>query len=170
MIHRLAPVLAVCAIVTGLSEPAHAARLTKGDLRRFGFAGIYRGEVRGFVRTRDDNRFVDTLVNQTGSETLPARDRDIVTGPTRRNGFFLVVRDITGNDRRITVRMYYSGKSYNPVYGEEMAGSGTKTLNVLKINASRPQYEMSMSDKFSERAVNGGSFYSSWNITGRLFK
>jgi hypothetical protein len=170
MIHRLLPVLAVLTLVTGFVGSAHAGRLTKGDLRRFGFAGVYRGDVQGFVKTKDDDKFVNTLVSQTASETLPARDRAIVTGPTRRNGFFLIVRDITGNDRRITVRMYYSGKSYNPIYDEEMVGSGTKTLSVVKINSSRPQFEMSLSDKLSERAVNGGAFYSSWNITGRLFK
>lgn len=173
MIHRLLPVhslLAVLTLLAGFSESAYGGRLTKSDLRRFGFAGVYRGEVKGYVKTKEDNKFVTTLVNQTASESLPARDRDIVTGPTRRNGFFLIVRDITGNDRRITVRMVYSGKSYNPVYEEEMAGSGTKTLTVLKINSSRPQYEMSLSDKLSERAVNGGAYYSSWNITGRLFK
>lgn len=170
MIHRLLPVLAVLTLTISFTDTADAARLTNSDLRRFGFAGVYRGDVQGFVKTKDDDEFVSTLVSQSARETLPVRNRAIVTGPTRRNGFFLILRDISGNDRRITVRMYYSGKSYNPVYGEEMAGTGTKVLKVVKVNSSRPQYEMSLSDKLSERAVNGGAFYSSWNINGRLFK
>jgi len=170
MIHRLAPVLAALTLVSGFTASAQAARLSKADLRRFGFAGVYRGDVQGFVKTKDDDEFITRMVSQTGREILPVRNRSSVTAPTRRNGFFLTLRDITGNSRRITVRMFYSGKSYNPLYEEEMVGSGTKTLKVVKINSSRPQFEMSLTDKLSERAVDGGAFYSSWNITGRLFK
>jgi hypothetical protein len=126
--------------------------------------------VEGDVLTRDGDRFLNTVVSQSAREVLPVPNRDIVTGPTRRNGFFLVLRDINGNKRRLTVRMYYSGKSYNPIYKEEMAGSGFKTLRVTRISASRPRFEMLLTDEFSERAVNGGAYYSTWDITGRLYK
>jgi hypothetical protein len=29
---------------------------------------------------------------------------------------------------------------------------------------------MLLTDEFSERAVNGGAYYSTWDITGRLYK
>lgn len=170
MIRRLLPFLVIITLVTVFSESAHAWRLSNSELRRFGFAGTYRGVVEGDVLTRDGDRFLNTVVSQSAREVLPVPNRDIVTGPTRRNGFFLVLRDINGNKRRLTVRMYYSGKSYNPIYKEEMAGSGFKTLRVTRISASRPRFEMLLTDEFSERAVNGGAYYSTWDITGRLYK
>lgn len=154
-----------------LAESVSAARLTNRDLRRFGFSGRYLGDVEGFVKTRDDNEFIQRRVSQQARETLPVRRQTVVTGPTRRNGFFLTLNRITGNQRRINVRMHYSGRSYNPVYEEEMVGGGTKILRVRKFaTTSGPEYEMNLTDRFNERAMDGGGFYSTWNIRGRLFK
>lgn len=170
MILRASTLLAVLFVSASLVETASARRLSNNEIRRFGFAGTYRGDVEGFIKVKDDKKFDTVLVSQTARETLPVRNRKVVTGPSRRNGFYLAKHSVTGNDRRITVRMRYSGRSYNPNYKEDMVGSGTKVLKVQKINGSRPQYEMSLVDRLTERAVDGGGIHSTWNIKGRLFK
>jgi hypothetical protein len=152
-------------------ETASAARLTNAQIRRLGFAGVYDGEVQGNYQVRDkDNKMVQRLVSERAREILPVRQRSVVTGPSGRNGFFLVLRSVSGNARRITVRQFYSGKSYNPVQRLEMVGNGTRTLKVVKFGRANPQYEMSLRDRFNERSVEGGHYYGTWDVSGRLFK
>jgi len=170
MIPRLSSFLVILFVSTLLADSAFARRLSNADVRRFGFSGVYRGEAQGFIKTKDDDKFDTRLVTQGTREILPVRNRSIVTGPSGRNGFFLTLGNISGNERRITVRMYYSGRSYNPAYEEDMIGTGTKILTIQKFNGSRPQYEMSLIDRLQERAVNGGSIFTTWDIQGRLFK
>ncbi len=170
MILRTSTLLAVLLVSASFVETASARRLSNSEIRRYGFAGVYRGDVEGFIKVKDDDKFDTVLVSQTARESLPVRNRKVVTGPSRRNGFFLVRQSVTGNDRRITVRMRYSGRSYNPDYKEDMVGSGTKILKVRRINGPRPQFEMSLVDRLQERAVDGGGIHTTWNIKGRLFK
>ncbi len=167
---RFSTLLAVLLVSVGFVDTASARRLSNAEIRRLGFSGTYRGDVEGFIKARDDRKFDTIHVSQAARETLPVRNRRVVTGPSRRNGFYLVRRRVVGNDRRITVHMYYSGRSYNAIHEEEMVGSGRKVLKVKKINAARPQYDMSLVDRFTERAVYGGGIYSTWNIRGQLFK
>lgn len=170
MTHRYCTFLTVLLLSACFAESALAKVLTNSDLRRFGFSGRYVGDADGFIKERDDDEFDYDRINQRVRERLPVRRRSIVTGPSGRNGFYLVRKKVTGNDRRITVRMYYSGRSYNPDYKKEMIGSGSKVLKVRKFRGSRDQFEMKLKDRLSERGVNNGKYYTQWNVSGLLFK
>lgn len=149
---------------------AEAAPLSKGDLRRLGYSGIYRGDAQGNISIKNGSNFDNYRVDQRDTEQLPPRNRSVVTGPSGRNGFFLNLQKVTGNERRVTVRLYYSGVSRNPDYDEDTAGSGVKILKIQRRGDSRPQFEMKLTDNLDERAVNGGEYLTSWRIRGILFK
>ena len=151
-------------------RPAEAAPLNSNDLRRLGFTGNYRGDVRGDLAVKDGSNFDTFFVNQSGREQLPPRNRSVVTGTSGHNGYFLNLQRITGNARRVTIRYYYSGRSYNPDHSEDTIGTGTKVLKVLKRGTSRPQFEMKLTDKLNERAADDGEYLAYWNIRGLLFK
>lgn len=147
-----------------------AAPLTSNDLRRLGYSGNYRGDVDGNISIKDGSSFDNFRVNQRDNEQLPPRNRSVVTGPSRRNGFFLNLQKITGNERRATIRLYYSGISRNPDYEEDTVGSGVKIMKVQRRGTSRPQFEMNLTDKLDERAADDGEYLTSWRIRGLLFK
>lgn len=158
-------------LVFSVFAPAiDAAPLTKGDLRRLGYTGNYRGDVDGNISIKDGSSFNNFRVNQRDNEQLPPRNRSVVTGPSGRNGFFLDLQKITGNDRRATIRLYYSGVSRNPDYNEDTVASGVKTMKVLRRGTSKPQFEMKLTDKLDERAADDGEYLTSWRIRGLLFK
>jgi hypothetical protein len=167
MIPRLLILAAALSILTPMAD---AAPLSRGDLRRLGFTGNYRGDVQGNISIKNGSNFDNFRVDQRDNEQLPARNRSVVTGPSRRNGFFLNLQKITGNERRATIRLYYSGVSRNPVYDEDTVGSGVKIMKVLRRGTSRPQFEMKLTDKLDERAFDNGEYLTSWRIRGLLFK
>lgn len=170
MILRILPLLITLAVSLGFTQEASARRLSNADLRRYGFSGVYRGDVRGFIRIRDDEEFDTVLVSQRAREILPVRNREIITGPGGRNGFHLVKRSVSGNQRRVVIRLYYSGRSYNPDYDRTMVGSGTKILTVRKFGGAVPQFEMSLIDRLQERGIDGTGIYTVWDVRGRLGK
>ncbi len=158
-------------VVFAVFGPAiDAAPLTSNDLRRLGYSGNYRGDVEGNIAIRDGSGFDTFRVNQGDNEQLPPRNRSVVTGPSGRNGFFLNLQKITGNERRATIRFYYSGISRNPDYDEDTVGSGVKILKIQRRGTSRPQFEMRLTDKLDERAADDGEYLTSWRIRGLLFK
>jgi len=163
----------LCLILLALAAFAPeigAAPLTSNDLRRLGYSGNYRGDVDGNISIKDGSSFDNFRVNQRDNEQLPPRNRSVVTGPSRRNGFFLNLQKITGNERRATIRLYYSGISRNPDYEEDTVGSGVKIMKVQRRGTSRPQFEMNLTDKLDERAADDGEYLTSWRIRGLLFK
>jgi hypothetical protein len=157
-------------VLLGSVDISYGYRLTNRDMRYFGYSGIYRGFVEGEVATKKgfrgdyDYRYVD----QRSSEQLPTGRRTVVTGPTGNNGFFLNHSAPRGNGRRITIRSYYSGVSYNDIYGEYMVGSGSKVVTVVRRGYNR--YDMSVIDNLNERAEFDGQLFSYWRIQGSLGK
>jgi hypothetical protein len=168
MISRL---LCFTLLVFSAFAPAiDAAPLSSGDLRRLGYTGNYRGDVDGNIAIKNESSFDNFRINQRDNEQLPPRNRSVVTGPSGRNGFFLNLQKITGNERRITIRLFYSGISRNPDYDEDTVGSGLKIMKVQRRGSSRPQFEMKLTDKLDERAADDGEYLTSWRIRGLLFK
>jgi len=157
-------------VLLGSVDISYGYRLTNRDMRYFGYSGIYRGFVEGEVATWKgfrgdyDYRYVD----QRSSEQLPTGRRTVVTGPTGNNGFFLNHSAPRGNGRRITIRSYYSGVSYNDIYREYMVGSGSKVVTVVRRGHNR--YDMSVIDNLNERAEVDGELFSYWRIQGSLGK
>lgn len=157
-------------VLLGSVDTSYGYRLTNRDMRYFGYSGNYRGFVRGDVATWNgfrgayDYRYVD----QRSSEQLPTGRRTIVTGPTGNNGFFLNHSAPRGNGRRIKIRSYYSGVSYNDIYGEHMVGSGSKVVTVVRRGYNR--YDMSVIDNLNERAEFDGQLFSFWRIRGNFGK
>jgi hypothetical protein len=157
-------------VLLGSVDTSFGYRLTNRDMRYFGYSGNYSGFVRGEVATWNgfrrhyDYRYVD----QRSSEQLPTGRRTVVTGPTGNNGFFLNHSAPRGNGRRITIRSYYSGVSYNDIYGEYMVGSGSKVVTVVRRGSNR--YDMSVIDNLNERAEVDGEIFSYWRIRGNLGK
>lgn len=158
------------AVLLGSVDTSYGYRLTNRDLRYFGFSGSYRGFSRGDVASYNnyyggyDVRYVD----QRSSERIPTGARTIVTGPTGNNGFFLNHSAPRGNGRRMKIRSYYSGVSYNDNYGEYMVGSGTKTTTVVRRGYYR--YNMNVVDNLDERSEYDGRLFSYWRIRGNLGK
>jgi hypothetical protein len=169
---RCAGVALVLTLLLGAVSTSQAYRLANRDLRAFGFSGQYRGYVRGDVNTYNsgsdgyDYRYVD----QFSRERVPTGFRRTVTAPTGSNAFFLTHRPPTGNSRRMKIRAYYSGVSDNSFYGEEMVGSGSKTINVVRRGFGRPQFEMNVRDILNERSSFDGALFSTWRINGFLTK
>lgn len=159
-------------VLLGSVVDSYGYRLTNRDLRYFGYTGTYRGPIRGEIGTSND--FYATYdygyINERGRERLPTPRRTIVTGPTGNNGFFLNHSVARGNGRRMTIRSYYSGVSYNGVYGEDMVGSGNKTVKVVRRGYWRPRYKMKVVDNLTERASYDGELFSHWRVRGNLTK
>jgi hypothetical protein len=158
------------AVLLGSTGTSQAYRLTNRDMRYFGYPGNYRGFVRGEVATWNGARggYDVRYVNQRSSEQLPTGRRTIVTGPTGNNGFFLNHSAPRGNGRRIKIRSFYSGVSFNDIYGEYMVGSGSKIVTVTRRGYNR--YDMSVIDNLNERAEFDGQLFSYWRIGGNLGK
>jgi hypothetical protein len=155
-------------VLLGSVDTSYGYRLTNRDMRYFGYSGIYRGFVQGEVGTRNGGGFDYRYVDQRSSERLPTGRREVVTGPTGNNGFFLNHSAPRGNGRRIKIRSYYSGVSYNDIYGEYMVGSGSKVVTVVRRGYRR--YDMSVIDSLNERAEFDGQLFSYWRIRGSLGK
>ncbi len=158
-------------ILGGLGvETAQAYRLTHRDLRYYGFSGIYRGHAEGITSIWNGLDYDLYPVNEPSSETLPVASRRVVTGPSGDNGFLLIHRPVNGNFRRMTIRAYYSGTSFNPQFGENMVGSGSKLIRVVRRGFSRPSLEMSVSDSLDERSEFDGTLFTSWRLRGLYTK
>jgi hypothetical protein len=155
-------------VLLGSIDTSYAYRMTNRDLRYFGYSGTYRGFVRGEVGTRNGGAFDYRYVDQRSSERVPTGRRSIVTAPTGNNGFFLNHNAPTGNGRRMKIRSFYSGVSYNGIYGEDMVGSGSKVVTVVRRGYNR--YDMSVVDNLNERAASDGRLFSYWRIRGNLGK
>jgi hypothetical protein len=155
-------------VLFGSIDTSYGYRLTNRDMRYFGYSGIYRGFVQGEVGTRNGGGFDYRYVDQRSSERLPTGRREVVTGPTGNNGFFLNHSAPRGNGRRIKIRSFYSGVSRNDIYGENMVGSGSKVVTVVRRGYRR--YDMSVVDKLNERAEFDGQLFSYWRIRGGLGK
>lgn len=153
-----------------LAGPADAAKLSNRDLRAFGFSGIYRGFATGQISVWEDEKYEHFDVDDNASVKLPVRSRTLVVGPTAGNRFFLDHRTATGNSRRIKITAAYSGVSYNPKYGENMIGRGSKVINVVRRGNGRPQFRMTINDRLTERSVRDGAIFGKWSFYGELYK
>ena len=153
-------------VLFGSVVSSYGYRLTNRDMRYFGYSGIYRGFVQGEVGTRNGGGFDYRYVDQRSFERLPTSRREVVTGPTGNNGFFLNHSAPRGNGRRIKIRSFYSGVSRNDIYGENMVGSGSKVVTVVRRGYRR--YDMSVIDNLNERAEFDGQLFSYWRIRGGL--
>ena len=94
----------------------------------------------------------------------------VVAGPSVSNGFFLTFGRVSGNERRATVKGFYSGVSFNSEYGLNMIGSGVKTVKIRKKGRSNPRYVMKVVDSFNENAQVGGALYTGWRLSGTFTK
>lgn len=171
--HRPRPLslLILALALTGIPvAESQAYRLTNRDLRYYGYVGRYSGVIESTAGFWNGFDYDEVYRRRRDNSTIAAAPRTIVTGPSRRNGFFLNLQKITGNERRATIRLYYSGVSRNPVYDEDTVGSGVKIMKVLRRGTSRPQFEMKLTDKLDERAFDNGEYLTSWRIRGLLFK
>jgi len=165
---RLLPcVLFVIVALTGaLVEPAQAYRLSTRDLRNLGYFGTYRGFLEGNLGSWNGVRYDETLIGGPAVEAIGVPSRKVVTGPGGRNGFFLTRVSANGNLRRATIRYTYSGTSFNPDFGENMYGSGQKTVRLVRRGFSRIRYEITTNDVFEERSVFDDSLFTFWRLNG----
>ncbi len=177
-IGRLALFLALVGLV--LPELASARRLSSKDLRKLGFAGIYRGTVSGRVTYRLNNLpplglDQSRIVNTNLVERIPIRRTFRVPGPLGLIGvgqstFTLTHFPAQGNDRRVTIRGTYSGSSTNTLYPTRiMIGSGNKRISIAKRGRKNPRFIMTHATFLHERRDDGVS-YSIWQGRGRLEK
>lgn len=163
----LPSVLLVLVVLIGiLAEPAHAYRLSTRDLRNLGYFGTYRGSLEGNVGTWNGVRYDETLIGGPAVEAIGVPSRKVVSGPGGRNGFYLTRVSANGNLRRATIRYTYSGTSFNPEYGENMYGSGQKTVRLVRRGYSRIRYEITTNDVFEERSVFDDSLFTFWRLYG----
>jgi len=146
--------------------------LSNRDLRQLGFAGIYRGIAEGNVTAWNEGAgFYDTrFVSRRSVERVPVRRRSVVNGPTGNNGFFLTFQTPRGNERRVRIRGFYSGFSFNPVYGEEMHGSGVKRIVLRRRGFGHPGFEMRVVDRLTERSSADGALFGRWRVNVHLDK
>lgn len=153
-----------------LIPQADAAKLSNRDLRAFGFSGVYRGFANGQISVWEDEKYEHFDVDDNATVRLPLRSRVLVVGPTAGNRFYLDHRTATGNSRRIKITAAYSGVSYNPKYGENMIGRGSKVINVVRRGNGRPQFRMTINDRLTERSVRDGAIFGKWSFYGELYK
>lgn len=161
-----ARVLACGLAASTLAEPAGAYPLTGRDLRVYGFTGTYRGKAVGMVGMWNGADYDLTPVDEPARERVTVSTKETVYGPTGTNRFSLIRRSLSGNLRRVTIRCEYSGSAANAEYGEEMKGSGSKIVHIVRRGRSRPRLEMTTKDRLEEGSVFDGTLFTYWTVRG----
>ena len=150
---------------------ASARILNRNDLRKLGFAGVYRGTASGGGQFLNNagTAFIPYGVNRTDVVRIPIPLR--VAQVSGNHGLYQLTHfNANGSDRRLTIRSTYTGGTLNAFHGQTL-GAGSKTYTIRKVgSSSRPSFVMTYRDNLSEFQTIGGFRLAFWTINGSLRK
>lgn len=164
----LATLVAAGVLSASFQQPAEA---NAAKIRKFGFAGSYRGIVKGIEtsRTQNQSSFNRSRVSRIQIESLPPKASRTAEGLTEGK----TVRVLTTTrvtKRRVLVKSRYFGVSNNSYYGEQTIASGSETLLIRKLGTQGLRFVGRYKDRLLERTEASNVLVARRNIKGKMEK